>query len=250
MTRPIDKHIRLAAVTLVSMIAFSAVDAVLAQDDNPFSRYELYLYVSDKTQLRDQGSFFYSGSGRLQVSRDGKCESGKWSTTDDGAMCWHVTAWGELPCESYFHAGDEVRIVRDGRELPTPQLEEGNTLNCPALRSGSTVITGVKPDEDYGDGLFTRQQTIEFLSGKTVVWGPGRGLYYAPDYRLEKIWDGVRASGSWRVNEAGAVCWSIPGWGPTPCESYYYRGDELMAVFDGRRSGGGQHLAGNKLDKF
>ena len=104
-----------------------------AQGDEPLSRYELTLYVSDKTQLREEGRFFYDGSGNLLVMRNGKCESGEWSTTETGAMCWHVSTWGELPCETYFGAGDEIRILRSGRMMPAPKLERGNTLDCPAV---------------------------------------------------------------------------------------------------------------------
>jgi hypothetical protein len=56
-----------------------------------------------------------------------------------------------------------------------------------------------------------------------------------------KIWNGVRATGKWSVSDQGAVCWHVPGWGKTPCESYYYKGEELMAIFEGVHSKASKH---------
>ena len=99
-------------------------------------------------------------------------------------------------------------------------------------------------------GQFSREETIAFLSGKSAIWGEGRGLYYDPDFTLKKTWDGVHGTGKLSVSEQGAVCWLIPGWGVTPCERYYYKGEKLIAVFKGLHSEAAKHVMGNRIDSF
>jgi len=65
-----------------------------------------------------------------------------------------------------------------------------------------------------------------------------------------KIWNGVRATGIWSVSDEGAVCLHVPGWGKTPCESYYYKGKELMAIFEGVHSKASKHVEGNTIGYF
>ncbi len=209
-----------------------APTAAISSDVKPFSRYELYLYISEKTQIRTEGKVFYSDAGTLQTRWQGRCLKGRWSTTDEGLLCRHVSVWEADACETYYHDGDGVSIVTDGVVSGAPELEKGNTIDCHALDLTLSMAQS-SPEEPIG-GLLSRNQTIEFLSGKTAIWGPERGLYYAPDFTLIKTWDGVRSQGRWSVNEKGAVRWEIPGWGPTPCESYYYKGEVLMSVFNQR----------------
>ncbi len=234
--------VSIAALTFASSFAD-------AQAAKPFSRYDLYQYISGKTQRREDALIFYFDSGKLLARKAGECARGKWSTTEQGGLCWHVSAWGEQPCENYFSDGALISVVREGKNIPAPQLEDGNTLDCPLWASG-TVLTGVEPVEDFGDGLFNREQTRQLIAGKTVVMGPNRGLYYGADSRLEKNWDGVRSTGSWKIDEHGAVCWQLPGWGPTPCESYYLKEGEMMSWFNRKRSKARKHLEGNQLGKL
>lgn len=218
----------------------------MSQESGSLSRGDLYMYLADKTQHRSGWQIFYSSSGRLQALRDGQCDNGKWSTTEKGALCWHVTAWGDRSCETYVREDESVKMLR-GEEISTaPEIIEGNTTNCPPVIFGSTVITGVQKVEDFGEGLFSSQQTLDLISGNTVRWEPGRGMHYAADFTLLKSWDGIKSEGSWHINGEGAICWDIPGWGPTPCEFYYLKDGVLMRYTNRKHSEAGEYLKGNQ----
>ena len=234
----------------ISSICFEVLAESLSPNAQSFTRFELYTYLSEKSQIWKEGRVFYSDAGTLQAHWQGQCVKGKWSTRDDGTLCRHVTAWGEDSCETYYHDGDVVKMVKDGDSLPELEQEEGNTIDCNALDLTASMANDSGDDGNNFTGLLSRAETLEFLTGKTVMWGPGQGLYYALDFRLEKIWNGVRGTGSWSVNADGAVCWHIPGWGPTPCESYYFKGEKLMAVFKGRHSTAAEHVDGNRIGTF
>ena len=79
---------------------------------------------------------------------------------------------------------------------------------------------------------------------------PSQGLYYGSEFTLMKIWNGVRATGTWSVSDKGAVCWYVPGWGITPCESYYFKGEELMAVYNGVNSRADDLVESNMIGSF
>jgi hypothetical protein len=234
----------------ISAIHVEVLAESLSADAKSFTRFELYTYLSEKTQTWEEGSVFYSDAGTLQARWQGQCVKGKWTTQDDGTLCRHVSAWGEDSCETYYHNGDGVSMVKNGEALPELQQEEGSTIDCNALELTLSMANSSESDSEIVKGLFTRAETIEFLSGKTVIWATGQGLYYAPDFKLEKIWNGVPGTGSWSVNEEGAVCWQIPGWGPTPCEFYYLKGEELMAVFKDKHSVAAEHVDGNRIGTF
>jgi len=232
---------------LATILVFQLLPGVaISSDSSPLSRYDLYLYISEKTQIHPEGKVFYSDAGTLKTRWQGKYFKGRWSTTDEGMLCRHVSAWEADSCETYYKVGDKISMDRDGKTADAPDLEAGNTIGCDALDL-TLSMDPASPAEPVGE-LFSRDQTIEYLSGKTVYWEPGRGLYYAPDFTLVKTWDGVRSEGRWRVDDQGAVCWEIPGWGPTPCESYYYKGDVLMTVFNQKHQQASEHLSGNKIE--
>ena len=211
-----------------------AVSAGPPEDTSPLGRNELYVYLADKSQIRADGGVYYAASGKLEIVQKNERFKGSWSTHDDGSVCWEVLAWDERYCETYVRSGDTIGVMVDDALTNASPLQDGNTLD--SLVSGS--------------GRFSREETRVFLSGKTVIWGPARGLYYGLDFKLEKIWDGVRGTGTWSITDEGAVCWHIPGWGPTPCESYYYQGDELAVVVDGRHGKAFEHVEGNQIGSF
>jgi hypothetical protein len=233
-------------LSLISVV-FLMTGAGIAEESKPLNRGELYMYLADKTQHRSGWQIFHSGSGRLQALRDEQCDSGKWSTTEEGELCWHVTAWGERTCEIYLHDGESIAFIRDEEKSPAPEIIEGNTTNCPPVIFRSTVMTGVEKTEDFGDGLFSHDQTLALLSGNTVLWQGGRGLFYNENFTLVKTWDGVKGEGKWTVNDEGAACWDIPGWGPTPCEFYYQKNEILMRYANKKHSVAGQYLKGNQI---
>ena len=181
-------------VTLAVVLTALRVDGeTLAEDAKPLTRAELYAYLADRTEVRDDGGAFYSEAGKLFLLKNGERHKGTWTTTENGEVCWHVISWPEVLCDTYYHNGDVVSIVHEGKTSPASERQDGNTLD------------NLAP----GTQMFAREETIAFLSGKTVIWGPSRGLYYAPDFTLEKIWNGVRATGRWSVTEEGAVCWHV-----------------------------------------
>tara|TARA_Y100000588_G_scaffold340455_1_gene383830 strand:+ start:400 stop:1113 length:714 start_codon:yes stop_codon:yes gene_type:complete len=225
---------RLAGLLFLGFIQIvNSATETLPPGSVALSRGELYGYLSNKTELRADGPTHYSDAGKLETVRDGKRFKGSWTTHDDGSVCRNLWGLEGKFCETYVRDGERIGVVINGQFQPAPDLESGNVL-----------------DSLNASGLFSKQQTIDLVSGKTVIWGPGRGLYYATDFSLEKIWDGVRGRGTWFVNDDGAVCWQIPGWGPTPCEVYYYRGEELAVVVDGKHGKATEHVEGNQLGSF
>ena len=95
--------------------------------------------------------------------------------------------------------------------------------------------------------MFTRVETIVLISGKTVFWENGNGAYYSPDGNLDTKWEGEEETGKWSVTDEGAVCWHVPSWGYTLCESYFIGPDGLMAVYKGEVSQADNHREGNHL---
>ena len=150
-------------------------------------------------------------------------------TRDEGTVCREISGQKDA-CETYYHNGDVVSIVTGEQTSLAPNLVEGNTV----------VVKE----------LYTKEQTLELVAGKTVVWDPNGGGYYAPDGRLYTLWDGERETDNWTVNDEGGVCWSVPGWGSTPCEYYYMGADGLTAVYKGQDSSASEHQEGNTLDSL
>jgi hypothetical protein len=143
----------------------------IATETNSLSSGELYMYLADKTQHRSGWQIFYSNSGRLQALRNEQCDNGKWSTTEEGELCCHVTTWGERSCKIYLHDDESVTFVRDEEKRPAPEIIEGNTTNCPPVFFGSTAITGI---ENFGDGFFLASRRWNYCleircGGKTAM---------------------------------------------------------------------------------
>ena len=244
------KILTIIAMVSVTMTSYKILGGTLADDARPFTRGELYAYMSEKTQVWSEGRVFHSEAGTLLLLWKGKYGKGTWTTDDNGALCWHVWSWDEVLCQAFYHNDDVVSIVFNGETLLAPELQEGNTLvnSVAGLESPAKFVLGLS--EDFVNKLLTKEQTTDLLSGQTVIWGPGQGLFYSPDLTLIKIWNGVRGTGTWSVSDEGAVCWHVPGWGKTPCESYYYKGEELMAIFEGVHSKASKHVEGNTIGSF
>jgi hypothetical protein len=234
----------------VTTTSYKTMGDTLASDARPFTRAELYAYISEKTQIWSEGRVFHSESGTLLLLWEGKYGKGTWSTDDDGALCWHVWSWDEVLCRTFYHNDDVVSIIFNEVTSPAPELQEGNTLVNSAAKTESPARFVLGLRADFDNKLLTREEAIDLIAGKTVIWGPGRGLYYAPDLTLMKIWNGVRGTGTWSVSDEGAVCWHVPGWGKTPCESYYYKGEKLMVIFEGLHSKASKHVKGNTIGSF
>jgi hypothetical protein len=250
---PVSFNIKMLAIIVmisVTMTSYKTLGDTLANEARPFSRAELYAYISEKTQVWSEGRVFHSEAGTLLLLWKGQYGKGTWSTDDNGVLCWHVWSWNEVPCQAFYHNNDGVSIVFKGATSSAPELEEGNTLVNLELGVESSAKFVLGLSENFTDTLLAKEETIDLLSGKTVIWGLGRGLYYSPDFKLMKIWNGVRGTGTWSVSDEGAVCWHVPGWGETPCEVYYYNGDELMVILEGTHSKASKHINGNTIGSF
>ncbi len=145
-------------------------------------------------------------------------------------MCRHFEKGDDGLCEIYVFDGEDTNWMRNGAEFIPPEMVSGNTV-------------AVKD-------MYTREETLNMVSGNTAVWPSHGGAYYAPDGTLMTLWDGEKEDGNWEVNDEGGVCWKIPSWGNVPCE-YYYRGEKgLMAIYGSEEDTASEHREGNVLDSL
>jgi hypothetical protein len=138
------KMLGIIAMVSVTMTSYKTLGATLANDARPFTRGELYAYISEKTQVWSEGRVFHSEAGTLLLLWEGKYGKGTWTTDDNGALCWHVWSWDEVLCQAFYHNDDVVSIVFNGETLLAPELQEGNTLaNLPAgAESSAKFVLG------------------------------------------------------------------------------------------------------------
>ena len=102
----------------------------VGSDARRFTGSELRTYLADKTQVWPEGGgAYYAANGALQTLWQGERNSGTYSVSEDGMLCWHIAEWGEQPCETYYHDGDSVIIVYAGETLPEHSIHEGNILD-------------------------------------------------------------------------------------------------------------------------
>ncbi len=239
---------KLGMVALASGVvaACQTTEVALLDSATPFTRSELYTYLADTTQSRSGDAVFYSSEGTADILQDGERFEGSWGSTKDGAVCLYVKAWGDhVPCETYYHNGDEVSVVADGATMAAPRQYEGNAVD--AVRDN---VAYTPPEEQFEAGFeptpFTTDETIAFLSDKSVIWAGNGGAYYAPDFTLKTVWDGARANGTWSVNDEGAVCWQIAAWGTTPCEGFFLYKDELWSIYKGEYARADEYVEGDQ----
>ncbi len=228
----------------VSLMGCKTAGDVLIDGASPFTRGELYAYLSDKTQVWSAGGAYYSAEGTLETLWEGERNEGGWSTNNDGVLCWHVKSWGETPCETYYHNGDVVSFVYEGKTALAVEMFDGNVLD--QLQAGQEP-GAAEPEvaATYEKVLFTSTEMAAFVTGKTVIWGDNGGAYYASDNSLKTVWDGVRKTGTWSVDDKGGVCWEIPSWGKTPCEYHFYNGDELWSEYNGQDAKTDEYVEGD-----
>lgn len=192
----------------------------------PFTQEELFEYLAGKTQVWDpNGGAYYAESGKLDTLWDGIREEGRWSVTENGALCWHVASWGTIECESYFHVGNNVMYRYYGETGAVSERQEGNTLN---ILQASDVVLDIERD------LFKPEETMALVLGKTEMLGSDGAIYYSPDQSLTTVWNGVQHTGTWSIDDEGGVCWNVLAWGQEPCRYYYQAVDGLMVFQNGR----------------
>ena len=217
----------LSALLLISIAAGGCQSGGdLVEGVTPFTRSELYAYLSEHTQSIGDSGLCYSQEGYFETLIDGKRVNGTWSTKNDGTLCRHVKS---LPasCERFDHSVAKVSMVTDSKLSAAPELVPGNT-----------VVEKV---------MFTPEQTTALGSGKTESWDPNGVTYHYPNGQLGTLWDGVREASTWHGNPEWAVCWDVPSWGPTPCESYYNADDVLRIIYQGQDFLASEHRDGNIL---
>ena len=188
----------------------------------PFTQDELHEYLAGKTQVWDpNGGAYYGEGGKLDTLWDGVRESGRWSVTENGALCWHVSSWGTIECEEYFHVGGQVMYRYYGETGAVSERQEGNTLDV--LQASDVVL-------DIDRDLLMPEESMALVSGMTEFLGTDGAVYYAPDQSLITVWNGVEHTGTWSIDDEGGVCWKVSAWGVDPCR-YYYHADEGLMVF-------------------
>ncbi len=199
----------------------------------PFTTSELYQYLAEKTQIRKGGGVFYTGLGTLISLEGGKRFEGTWGSYDGGVLCLHFEDREDRPCETYLHDGSAVAVVSGDSKMKAPKMLKGDQLTL--LETGNSRQ------------LYSKSQTTQLISGKTHAWENNNGAYYDPSGKLDTVWDGVKESGKWSVTDKGALCWHIPSWGKSPCESYFMGPDGLVSVYKGKEGLADELRDGNVL---
>ena len=125
----IAKTLTLAVLVGVALQGCKTTTAEdVGPEATPFTASELWAYLAGNTVVWDRGGAYYAASGALETLWDGRTQSGTWSVTGN-QLCWHVAAWGEQPCEAYYHTADGVRFIYEGEIQPADKIHEGNILD-------------------------------------------------------------------------------------------------------------------------
>ncbi len=231
------RQTRLKAGCAALIATFGAVSAVLASGDiRPATAVELFDRFSNTTQILDDGVAYYSSAGVLLLVENKKLVSGKWTTDDTGVLCWVRGEPEVRDCGAFVMYDGIVFRFEDGAIRGQPDLQPGNLLAEAA--SAQAYAESAK--------LFTPEETVAFLSGKTAKRSAVGRMYYAPDMALKTVWNGVHKTGRWSVDEQGGVCWHVTGWGEQPCE-YYYIGQKetVWSRFRGLDKVAPEHVEGD-----
>ena len=214
----------------------SAPTVELPADATPFTTGEMYTYFAEQTQVRDNGAIYYTELGTLISLEDGERFEGTWGSYDGGKLCHHFEDREDPPCETYYHNSGGVIIAMAGKTTQAPQLSEGNQLDL--IETGSVRK------------LYSTQETTALVSGNTHDWGDGNGAYYDPSGKLVTLWESVKESGKWTVNNKGGLCWHIPSWGSQPCEQYFMGPEGLMSIYKGKEDTADAILEGDQLNNL
>lgn len=190
----------------------------------------------DTTQSLEDGVAYYSSTGVLLVVREGNLSQGRWTTNDNGQLCWELKDT-DPACRDYVVFNGIVHRSENGVMAGQPDLIAGNLLAeaASAMAYANSAV------------LFSPEETHSFLSGKTSLRSVHGRIYYAPDNTLHTVWNGVKKTGSWSINDDGGVCWHIEGWGEQPCE-YYFKGhnEKVWSRFRGLDQVAPDHVDGDQ----
>lgn len=86
---------------------------------------------------------------------------------------------------------------------------------------------------DAGATVLSRQQIVEYLSGKTQEWENG-GAYFRPDGVVYVKFGGkVYPERTWVVDNTGSVCIKFPDGSSSSCSRYFdYEGDVWVITLE------------------
>ncbi|MEM1278213.1 MAG: hypothetical protein AAGH74_16965 [Pseudomonadota bacterium] len=165
------------------------------------SAVEMVDRFADTTQTLRDGLAYYSASGTLLVVIKDQLSVGNWTTADGGQLCWVLRDRTEPFCETYARLSGDLHVLRDGGVTQPAELTAGNVLqeraNAEALAASVTLLS--------------REETLALVTGHTALRSEVGRMYYAPDFTLKTVWNGVQKSGLWSVDAQGGVCWKIVG---------------------------------------
>ncbi|MEM7075463.1 MAG: hypothetical protein AAGA28_18920 [Pseudomonadota bacterium] len=86
-----------------NLLAEAASAMAYANSAELFTPEETRAFLSGKTALRSaHGRLYYAPDQVLHTVWHGVRKQGTWSIDEHGGVCWHITGWGEQPCEYYF----------------------------------------------------------------------------------------------------------------------------------------------------
>lgn len=201
------------------------------------SSTELIDRFADTTQLLKDGVAYYSATGVLLVVQGENKEAGRWTTRNDGKVCWELKSLAEPDCTSFVVFEDTVYRTENGHIAGRPDLQAGNKLSeeLSAKAFAESVV------------LFSPDQTRAFILGKTAIRSAVGRLYYGHDQTLKTLWNGVAKTGTWSIDDDGGVCWHVVGWGKQPCE-YYFKGNDgtVWSRFRGLDKIASRHVEGDQ----
>ncbi len=95
-----------------------------------YTREQTIALISGKTAFwENNNGAYYDPSGKLITKWDGIVETGKWTVNDKGRVCWHISSWGDGPCEGYFEGAEGLMAIYKGKESLAVEHREGNQLD-------------------------------------------------------------------------------------------------------------------------
>ena len=127
-------NLALVAIVGVSLASCAPIEKA-PETAVQFTSQELSDYLAGNSHIwykepsGGDGGAYYGEDRSLQAMWDGDYLEGTYSVTD-GVLCWHIEVWGDVSCETYFHDGDQVRVMYEGRFIEPEEIREGNHVDA------------------------------------------------------------------------------------------------------------------------
>ena len=112
----------------------------------------------------------------------------------------------------------------------------GKVTRCVVFFTVLAALSGCQSPEkalmEEGAVQMSQAEVIALLSDKTEVWGSGAG-YFSADGTVRGEFKGHDFDGTWRVTEAGNLCYSVEEWWPDEhCEWVYYSQGDAITILN------------------